>query len=102
MKLLTANRLIDGTIVWYTNDGWAEDAALAARLSDDVAEEALKTALASETQFAGAYLIPLNDHDAPVQREMVREYIRANGPTVGPTQFDTAKTFDRAIIFEAK
>ena len=102
MKLLTANRLIDGTIVWFTKDGWVEDAALATPLDDESTEIELKRAVATETEFAGAYLIPLNAEGAPVQREMVREYIRANGPTVGPSAFDTAKSFSRPIIFEAK
>lgn len=99
MKLLTANRLNDGVVMWYTPNGWVEDAALATRLEDAAADALQKEAAAQETLWVGVYSIPLNDSDAPVQREWVREYVRANGPTIGATTFDTAKAFDRDAIF---
>ncbi len=100
MKLLTANRLGDGVTLWFTQDGWVEDAALAARLDDAEAESLQKAWAARETEVVGVYLIPLTDDGAPVQREHVREYIRANGPTIGQTAFDISRSFHRAEIFE--
>ncbi len=100
MKLLTANRLGDGVTLWYTQDGWVEDAAKAARLDDADAETLQKAWAARETEVVGVYLIPLTEDGAPVQREHVREYIRANGPTIGQTAFDISRSFERAEIFE--
>ncbi|MGZ3304599.1 MAG: DUF2849 domain-containing protein [Asticcacaulis sp.] len=105
MKLLTANRLSDGVVLWYAPTftdagGWVEDGALAARLEDDEAEALQKLWAARETVVVAPYLIPVTPDGKPVQREHVREYIRANGPTTGPTVFDTARHFNRSEIFE--
>ena len=100
MKLLTANRLSDGVVLWYTQNGWVEDGAQAARIDDAEAETLQKQWAARETEVVGVYLIPLTDDGQPVQREHVREYVRANGPTIGQTAFDTSKSFHRAEIFE--
>jgi hypothetical protein len=100
MKLLTANRLSDGLTIWYTPSGWVEDAAHAARLDDAEAEALQKTWAARETEVVGAYLIPLKDDGAPVQREHVREFVRANGPTIGATADALARRFQRADIFK--
>jgi len=99
MKLLTANRLTDGLTIWYTPQGWVEDAARAARL-DDEAAEALRTEwVKRETEVVAPYLIPLTDTGAPVQREHVREFVRANGPTIGATADALSRQFQRADIF---
>ncbi len=100
MKLLTANRLGDGITIWYGETGWVEDAALAARLDDDQAEALQKQWAGRETEVVAPYLIPLTPAGQPVQREHVREFVRANGPTAGPTTFDISKSFHRAEIFE--
>ena len=105
MKLLTANRLSDGVVLWYApnssdTNGWVEDAALAARFDDGEAEALQKQWAARETEVVAPYLIPLTDDGQPVQREHVREFVRANGPTIGQTAFDTSKSFHRSEIFE--
>ncbi len=100
MKLLTANRLSDGVVLWYAKDGWVEDGALAARFDDAEAEALQKQWAARETEVVGVYLIPLTADGQPVQREHVREFVRANGPTAGQTAFDTSRSFHRAEIFE--
>ncbi len=100
MKLLTANRLSDGVVLWYAENGWVEDGAQAARIDDAEAEALQKTWAARETEVVAPYLIPLTDAGQPVQREHVREFVRANGPTAGQTAFDTAKSFHRSEIFE--
>lgn len=100
MKLLTANRLGDGVIVWYGQAGWVEDGALAVQLEDEAADALQKEWAARETELVGVYVIPLTADGRPVQREHVREFVRANGPTIGQTAFDTSKSFHRAEIFE--
>ncbi len=100
MKLLTANRLHDGLTVWYSGAGWVEDGAQAAALADDVAETLLAEWKLRETEVVAPYLIPLTDRGAPVQREHVREFVRANGPTIGQTADALSKAFNRADIFE--
>ncbi len=100
MKLLTANRLTDGLTLWFSNDQWVEDAALASRIDDAQADLLLLEWKARETEVVGAYLIPLSDKDAPVQREHVREFVRANGPTIGQTADEIARLHGRADIFQ--
>jgi hypothetical protein len=100
MKLLTANRLTDGLTIWFGTDGWTEDAAHAARLSDEQADAALAEWKARETEVVAPYVIPLTETGTPVQREHVREFVRANGPTIGQTADALSKAFDRADVFE--
>ena len=100
MKLLTANRLSDGVTIWYTEAGWVEDGAKAARLEDAAADALQKEWLARETEVVAPYLVPLTPDGQPVQREHVREFVRANGPTAGQTAFELSKAFHRAEIFE--
>ena len=100
MKLLTTNRLQDGVTLWWGENGWVEDAALAARLDDAEADDLLAEWKPRETEVVAPYLVPLNDADAPVQREHVREFVRANGPTTGPTTSDIARAHHRAEIFQ--
>jgi hypothetical protein len=100
MKLLTANRLSDGVVLWLGAEGWSEDAALALKLSDEDADSVLAVWKVRETEVVAPYLIPLlDDETKPVKREWVREYVRANGPTIGQTVLDTAKTLNRSEVF---
>jgi len=103
MKLLTANRLTDGLVLWYVHgdalSGWSEDAAQAARLDDEAAAALLETWKVRETEVVGAYLVPLADENTLVKREYVREHVRANGPTAGQTAFDTARQHQRGEVF---
>ena len=100
MKLLTSNRLTDGVTLWWGQDGWVEDGALAAPLDDATADGLLAEWQARETEVVAPYLIPLTDRNTPVQREHVREFVRANGPTTGPTRDALSQAFQRADIFE--
>ena len=101
MKLLTANRLTDGVTLWYTGSGWAEDGAHAAHIADEPAETLLAEWQTRETEVVAPYLIPITDRGTPVQREHVREFVRANGPTTGPTRDALSQAFQRADIFES-
>lgn len=100
MKLLTANRLTDGLTLWYSGTDWVEDAAQAAKLDDEAADTLLIEWKLRETEVVAPYLIPLTDTGTPVQREHVREFVRANGPTIGQTTDAVAKEHGRAAIFE--
>ena len=100
MKLLTANRLTDGATLWHGETGWVEDGARAVHLDDAAADALLAEWQKRETEVIAAYLIPLTDKGAPVQREHVREFVRANGPTIGPTADALSLAFGRADIFE--
>ena len=99
MYVLTANRLSDGVVLWLSASGWSEDAADATRLAEEDAKAALANWVKRETEVVGAYLIPMETADRPVRRESLRETIRANGPTTGPTQFDTATRRKRERVF---
>ena len=100
MKLLTANRLTDGLTLWWSPSGWVEDGAAAVKLSDDDADALLLEWKLRETQVVAPYLIPLTDKGTPMQREHVREFVRANGPTIGQTADALSTAHNRADIFE--
>ena len=82
-KILTANRLEDGLVIYLGQNGWNTDPDNAIRAYDDdqaaVLEYQGKQA-AQHNEVADPYLIDL-DNDSPVRW---RETIRANGPTVRP------------------
>ena len=100
MKLLTANRLTDGLTLWWSEAGWVEDGAHAVKLGDDDADALLLEWKLRETEVVAPYLIPLTDRGTPVQREHVREFVRANGPTIGQTADAVSTAHNRADIFE--
>src|ERR1700742_3123514 len=84
-EIVTANRLIDGTVVFQAETGWVEDFARAA-IYDDA--EASKAALARAKEdeardivvdsYAGVVEMR-GGHYAP---KALREFIRASGPTI--------------------
>ena len=85
-KILTANRLDDGLVVYLGAAGWTADIDVARRAHDDDTAAALDyqgRQAAARNEVADPYLIDLDDNDdgdgEPVRR---RETIRANGPTI--------------------
>ncbi|MFC5371079.1 DUF2849 domain-containing protein [Brevundimonas faecalis] len=83
MKLLTANRLSDGRVVYLGEADAAVDAIEAARVLDaETAETALASALARPALFVNPYLIEVEGR-APSGRDRLKERIRSAGPTVG-------------------
>lgn len=80
-KILTANRLEDGRVIYLGERGWSPDLDTARRAYDDdqaaVLEYQGKQA-ALRNEVADPYLIDLDD-EGPVRW---RETIRAKGPTV--------------------
>jgi len=85
-EIITANRLIDGVVVFQDEDGgWVEDFALAAVYPDaEATKVGLEMAKKAEARdyLVEPYAIPVewrNGHYAP---KALREAIRATGPTV--------------------
>ncbi|KFL88670.1 hypothetical protein AmDm5_2672 [Acetobacter malorum] len=86
-SVITANRLLDGRIVWLAADGqWAtliEDAKL---YSNSAVEEALKAcnARAQEEALVGIYGVQVTQTASGPLPVTSRERIRAAGPSVHP------------------
>lgn len=95
----TANRLLDGEVVYFTDEGsWSErfEDAIVAHNKDD-GEALLKKAMPSveALEVIGPYLFEvrkLEDGTTPVS---VRENIRMNGPTV---RLDLGKQAERPRV----
>ena len=85
-QVLTANRLIDGEVVYLdAGDGWVErldKAALLATPADG--ERALATGMQAETdrKVVHAYLFDVTGKGEALKPVKMREIIRAAGPTV--------------------
>lgn len=83
MKLITANRLSDGRVIYVgTNDDPVEVLTEAATFADSEAEAALAGAAARPDIFVNPYLVEVRDR-TPSGRDRLKETIRATGPTVG-------------------
>lgn len=82
MKAITANRLIDGAVIYVGAGGAFVDRFEHALLFEEAeAESVLRAVLAKNTTVAAAYLIDA-DAAGPIGRDSLRETIRKNGPTV--------------------
>ena len=82
MKALTANRLIDGEVVFWKGGKWVERFADADLFEDDAAgEEAEAHAKSQPTVVIDPYLIELMDSEGIWAPLSDRERIRALGPT---------------------
>lgn len=83
MKVLSANRLTDGRVIYWGAEGQAvENLAEALWLDGEAAEAALASASARPELFVNPYLIEVNAGE-PSGRDRFREFIRSTGPTVG-------------------
>jgi Protein of unknown function (DUF2849) len=86
-EMITANRLIDGVVVFQAEKGWVEDFAAAAVYGDGEAAKA-PLALAKQDEASNLVVEPYpivvemrGGHYAP---KALREAIRAAGPTTRP------------------
>ncbi|MBE8191078.1 MAG: DUF2849 domain-containing protein [Alphaproteobacteria bacterium] len=80
-QALTANRLLDGEVVYFTESGtWVEDFAAALVVESAKAQDLLTRATSGdyEAHIIEPYLFEVAD-GVPVS---VREIIRAKGPTI--------------------
>jgi hypothetical protein len=83
MKLLTANRLDDGRVIYWAEGGTTTEVLReAARLDDVMADAALTLARSRPEVFVNPYLVEAID-GVPSGRDRLKETIRATGPTVG-------------------
>jgi hypothetical protein len=87
MKVLTANRLIDGEAVWYADGRWIETIDGAEIARDKAAEEML--AVAGKAAYAAnlvvdVELIDVALADGRIVPQRLRERIRAAGPSNRP------------------
>ncbi len=86
MQFVTANRLIDGLVVFRDAEGrWVEDFASAAILVEAAAAAALAS---SETDvearwIVGPYAVDVVEVDGRFEPRAQREKIRVTGPTAG-------------------
>ncbi len=82
-QVLTANRLVDGEVVYLAaGDAWVEDlgrAQVFASAADGKAALAKGAEAERERHIVNAYLLDMAPAGAPVK---MREIIRAAGPTV--------------------
>lgn len=85
-KVLTANRLLDGVVVWLGADGnWQKSlkGALVARHAQAVeALEAAGRLAANLDEVVDVNLIEVEDNDEGLVPLRLRERIRLNGPTI--------------------
>ncbi|WP_309085971.1 DUF2849 domain-containing protein [Chelativorans sp.] len=95
MKLLAANRLIDGVAVWLGQGGrWVEDIAEAEIVRDKEGEARLEQAgreAVAKNQVLDVELIDVEIVDGAVRPLRLRERIRAAGPSIHPELGKQAK-----------
>lgn len=85
-RVLTANRLGDGRVVYLGDSGWTSDLDLARLvLTEADAETAEAAGLigVAEREIVEPYLIDVEAECDGVQPVRLRERIRAEGPTTG-------------------
>ncbi|MBW7850711.1 MAG: DUF2849 domain-containing protein [Rhodospirillales bacterium] len=79
-RIVTANRLRDGRVVFLTGAGWSSDVAKAQALSPAEAEAALElVSMGPRTEVIAAYATEIDADGLP---KRVRERIRVAGPSV--------------------
>ena len=88
MKILTANRLIDGEAVWLAADhSWAETIHAADIARDDATLEKLERAgraALCKNEVVDVNLIDIEIANGEIRPLRLRERIRAAGPTTHP------------------
>lgn len=88
MKVITANRLLDGDVVWLGENGsWVERVTLARTFEgkDDVADGLAQGATAEKNQeVVGVYEMDVTQEEGVLVPVRLREKIRAAGPTTHP------------------
>ncbi len=95
-KIVTANRLDDGLVVYLNGAGWSERIEDAHIAGDDAAADGLLAEAegpGQEIRVVGPYLIEIALEGAEPRPVSYREAIRAQGPTV---RLDLGKQADFA------
>jgi hypothetical protein len=89
-KIMTANRLRDGMIVYLGPKGWSEkitDATIAETPEDEGRLNAIAQSDVKDRVVVGAYLAQVKKTDSGPQPLSERERIRATGPSVRPVGY---------------
>ena len=86
MKLITANHLKTGRVIYYraSPEGWTTDPEAATAFHDDVAEAQLDALERAPGDALGPYLIPLTGEGLGGQKWR-RESLRHRVPSAGTT-----------------
>ena len=92
-QVITANRLVDGLVVWFAPGGsWVLDVAraevFAAAETVTAALEVAQAAVAARA-VVDPYAVDVDSRDGRVTPKSLREKIRAGGPTT-PSEFRDA------------
>ena len=81
-KIVTANDLLEGDVIYQTTDGWTRDLAQAEILEDEAhAELRLVEATQQRDIVVGAYLTDMEPTDAGPRPTHFREAFRMRGPS---------------------
>lgn len=87
MKVLTANRLAPGEVVYWSGPaGWQTDLQRAEVMEDAAVEDALKAAAewVRRCEIVAPYGFPVRLENGAILPVSAREMIRAKGPSVRP------------------
>ena len=83
MKIVTANRLSDGRVIYVGVDNQPVEHIDQASVLDDAAAEIVVAEVAGRPEvFVNPYAVEVQDR-APSGRDRLKERIRSAGPTVG-------------------
>ncbi len=83
-SVVTANRTVDGVVIWRTGaKGWSTDLADAAVVrTADEARKLLAEAVADDVGAIGSYIAPVEVNHGKILPGNLRERIRLNGTTI--------------------
>ena len=87
MKVLTANRLAPGEVVyWHSAAGWQPELQRAEVFDDAGADLALAAAAewVQRCEVVAPYVFPVRVENGRIKPVSAREIIRANGPSIRP------------------
>jgi len=93
MKIITANRLSDGRVIYLGANGLlVESLGLAGRFDEQAAQQALERVSGNPAVFVNPYAVEVQVSEGadskagllqPSGRDRLKEAIRSKGPTVG-------------------
>ena len=99
MKALTANRLIDGEVVFWTGERWSESYGEARVFENDSDSEAAEAQAKSQTTLlVDPYLIEVTSVPGGTAPVSYRERLRALGPTNKPDHGKQARGGDDIAV----
>lgn len=83
MKIVTANALRDGGVVYFrAPQNWVRSLSDATPLDEPAFESAMAFAVGDYLHVVGPYAVAISAPGVPDSRVKTRETIRASGPTI--------------------